>query len=263
MHAYRYNQFKLINTTYLNVFIINQTHYKIRMKFLFQLSMIFLIQFLSNSGSAQETLLPDNQVYGLDPLLYNGKQYAYFLPAGTSGSPFLNGPEYEQGSVQIRGISYKSLLLNYDVYNQQLILRFKTQAGNEQLMTISNAWLEAFTLDNKQFELLALQDTMRQIYQVIGTGNIRILYSFTKILSLDKSYGATNFNFSKPTRESVLLIGSKPIRYKNNRSFIALFGPVNQPILKKFLRQQKINVKKANDLQMVKLMNFCNTLPDK
>jgi hypothetical protein len=136
-------------------------------------------------------------------------------------------------------------------------------AGNEQLLAISNAWLEAFTLDNKQFELLALQDTLRQIYQVIGTGEIRVLYSFTKILSLDKSYGATNFNFSKPTRESVLLIRSQPIKYKNNRSFIALLGLVNQPILKKFLRQQKINVKKANDVQMVKLMNFCNTLPDK
>jgi len=263
VRAYRINQFKHIATTCFNVFIINRTHNKERMKFMFQLSLILLIQFLSNSGSAQETLLTDNQVYGLDQLLHNGKQYTYFLPAGTSGSPFFHGPEYEQGSVQIRGISYKNLLLNYDVYNQQLILRFKTLAGNEQLMAISNAWLEAFTFGNKQFELLALQDTMRQIYQVIGTGDIRVLYSFTKILSLDKSYGATNFNFSKPTRESVLLIGSRPIKYKNNRSFIALFSPVNQPILKKFLRQQKINVKKANDLQMVKLMNFCNTLQEK
>jgi hypothetical protein len=210
--------------------------------------------------SAQFTMMTDNQIYGLDPLLYNGRLYSYFVPASTKGTPFIMGPEYNTGSVTIRGITYNDLLLNYDIYNQQLILQFKALAGNEQLLVISEAWLEAFTLGDKHFEFLPIEDSTNQLSQVLGDGKIRVLYTWKKNLSLDNSYGATNYIFSKPLREFYLVTDSDLEKYKNNRSFTALFDPVNQSLVKKYLRQQKIKMKKANDREIIKLLNYCNTL---
>jgi len=233
------------------------------MKILFRTLLFVVLLFTSYVGSAQTSLLPADQVYGLDPLLHNGKYYSFFMPAGTKGSPFLVSPNFVKGSVKIRGINYDHVLLNYDIYNQQLILKYRTRVGKLQLLVISEAWLETFHLGGLNFDMMALQDSIRRIYQVLGTGRKRVLYSWKKSLSLDISYGATNDVFSKPIKETYVLFGSKLMRYKNNKSFVKLFGVENQAILSKHLRRQKINVKKANDQTIGKLIIYCNSLPSK
>lgn len=208
--------------------------------------------------------VPD-KVYGLDPLLHNGKYYTNLLPAGTGGTPFFSGPDFVKGFVVIRGITYDNLLLKYDVFNHQLILLYKTGAGADNQIIISDAWLESFNLGTTHFEMLAAQDTMRQIYQVMGTGpgTDRILYSWRKELALDTRLGATNHEFSDSKKETYLYNGTKLLKYKSNRNFVALFDPAKQVLVKKYLRQQHVKVKKASDWSMTELINYCNTISPK
>lgn len=233
------------------------------MKILLQVTLVILLQIASDSVYAQATLLPDNKVYGLDPLLHNGQLYSYFLPAGTTGSQFLFDPNFYEGTVEIRGIQYDHIQLNYDAYNQQLIYRFKTRSGNEQLIIISDAWLNAFQLGNAHFKVLAIADTSQKIYQIIGNGQYQVLYRWKKNLSLDNSIGATNHRFSKPIKESYLSSNTQLSRFKNNKTFISAFSYSSQIAVKKYLRQHKIKVKKASDQTISELLNFCNTLSTK
>ncbi len=232
---------------------------KIRLPFL----LFILIQIAVTQSHAQTPVLSANQIYGLNPLLYNGKFYTYFNAANTKGSQFLDGPKFVKGSVQIRGKNFSGILLNYDVYNQKVVLKYKTRMNNLMEIVISKAWLESFNIDGKHFEILSFSGIKPRIYQVIGQGRYRILYTWTKTYALDHTYGATNFAFSKPVRESYLQSGNKLMRYKNNRSFVALFGRENKSLLNKYLRKNKIKVRKSGQHTTLQLINCCNTLTDK
>jgi hypothetical protein len=198
--------------------------------------------------------------------LYNGKFYTFFTAASTKGSQFLDGPKFVKGSVQFRGEKFSNLLLNYDVHKQKLVLKYKTQMKNLREIVLSNVWLKSFNLGQKHFEILTFPGLKPKIYQVIGNGHYKILYTWRKDYNHNNTYGATNFVFSKPVRESYLKVGNKLIHYKKNKSFIALFGPQNKSALNKFLRKNRIKlnrIKKSSLQNVLKLINYCNTLPVK
>ncbi len=211
-------------------------------------------------SEAQNAHMQDDQIYGLNPQLYNGKYYSFFLPPDTKRTPFLKDSAFLKGSVTINNTRYDHLSLNYDIYNQQLILRYKTRVGNTQLIIISDAWLQSFTLGDKHFERIKVSDTSKRIFQVLGEGKTRILYYWRKNLALSNSYGATNFVFSKPVRKSFIQFGNTLMRYGNNKHFIRLFTPDIQAKIAKYLHRNRVNVKKSDDRTITRLIRYCNTI---
>jgi hypothetical protein len=230
------------------------------------LTLFLIITFASENCYSQNQGFSANQIYGLNPMLYNGKLYTSFIAANTIGSPFLEGPRFINGSVHIRGKEFRNLLLNYDVHTQQVVLRYKTQMKNIREIVLSKVWLKSFSLGQKHFEILTFPGMKSKIYQVIGKGHYRILYTWRKDFSLSNTYGAKNFTFSKPVRESYLDVGNKLMHYKNNRSFVALFGPENKSAINKYLRKNRIKlnkIKKSRLQAVLQLINYCNTLKGK
>ena len=231
-----------------------------RMRFLFRLLLFITLLQLTIGAYTQNSISSLDKAYGLDPVLYNGKIYAYFLTPGTGGTQFLFGPDFIDGSVVIRGLTYDKIELNYDVFNKQVIFQYEHGNGVRKQIVLSDAWLETFNLGNVHFEMLAIEDTVRQIYQVIGSGAYRMVFSWRKDLTVDNHHGATNHVFSEPIRTAFLYESGKLMKFKNNKSFIALFDPADQTALKKYLRQQHINLKKASDQVIIELLNYCNSL---
>lgn len=229
------------------------------MKYRFHILFVTLL-FTSIQGLAQPIATNDNELYGLDPLLYNGRFYTYFIPSGTKGTPYFNGPDFVNGSVTLRGITYTDLPLKYDVINQQLILQYQRKDGGIKKIIISEAWLESFNLGNAHFELFTMEDSIKQIYQVIGNGSFQILYKWSIYLNLDtKQGGPHNYAFSPLVKKEFLLSENTLMPFKNNKSFVNLFNPSQQTILKKYIKSRHINVKKASDEEMTGLVSFCNT----
>lgn len=230
-----------------------------RMKYLFQVLFATML-FTASQGIAQPVVsADDNEWFGLDPLLYNGRFYTYFVPSSTKGTPYFNGPDFVTGSVTLRGITYMDLPLKYDVINQQLILQYMRKDGGIKKIILSEAWLEAFSLGNDHFELYTMEDSIKQIYQVIGNGSCRILYTWSKYLNLDPKTGSHRYIFSELEKKEYLLSENIIMPYKNNKSFVALFQPSKQTMLKKYLQHEHINVKKASDEVMTELVIFCNS----
>ena len=230
------------------------------MKKIYILMVTGLILFTYQVGNAQDVAL-SKDLYGLNPVLYNGKYYTYSAPGNTKGNQFLMGPEYKTGSVQIKGKVYDSLLLNYDIFNQLVTLKFKTNAGNMLFISISDAWLEAFTIGNKHFKVLQLPGTNeKEFYQVIGKGYYKILYGWHKNMTFVSGTSGGYNVFSKAYRSAYLLVGNKPESFKKNNQFSRLFGKEHRADVAKFLRQHNINLKHANENKIQELIHYCNTL---
>ena len=222
--------------------------------------LITIFTFISIAAFAQVKVENQDQVYGYDPLLYNGRVYAFFQKPGTTGTPYIFADFDTQGSVTLRGVTYTQLSLNYDLYNQQLILNYKTVLGSSSFIELSLAWLETFEIKDLHFEVVTSSDTSKQIFQVLGSGPIQIRYYLFKALLPDTRTASRNYIFTDTEKERFVVSGDKMNRYKNNRSFVGIFNSSQQDAIRKYIRKNKIKVKKANDSKMTELINYCNTL---
>ncbi len=218
-------------------------------------NLIIVLMFLGPvfPANAQE----QSDIYGLDPLLYNGRIYSFSLSPETIGHPFLQNQNYQFGSVVISQEVYEGLLLNYDIYNQELILKYKDMHGADNAIKISKAWLRKFYLDDKEFVLRRAGDGGQQFFQVIGYDSLRVLYYWEKEMSLTKEVGKTNYQFSKAMKTMYLSKNDEFYRFRNNKSFVAYFDEGKRDDVKNYLSQNRINVKKASDGKMLDLITYC------
>lgn len=220
---------------------------------------LVLISYFPTTGLAQEAVL-SKDIYGLSPVLYNGKYYTYSPPANTKGNQFFVDKNFFEGSVRIKGNLYDSLTLNYDIFNQRLIMEFYTVEKNRLLISLSNAWLDSFTLGQKHFKALKINGGNKEFYQAFGHGYYKILYYWHKNMNFVISTGTSYYVFSKPYKTTLLLSGNNAKSFKSNSQFIRLFDKKTRSVIAKFIRQHNINIKRAGDQEIQELINFCNTL---
>jgi hypothetical protein len=222
-----------------------------------------LLLFCSGFLFSQHTYQDLDRVYGLDPLLFNGKKYSYFLPSGTGGNQFFSSAEFVWGGIVVMGFSGevikwksdKDLLLNYDVFNQKLLLKFFDETGAEQIIEISEAWLESFNLGPVNFIYVRDNDKVK-IYQALGDGKFKMLHYWRKDLKLTNTATASYYAFSSPIKENFVLIEGIPRPFRSKGSFIKLFNPGHRVEIKNYLQANGINLKKASDQAMTDLINY-------
>lgn len=230
-----------------------------RIKTLIRFLFLLLITVISNTAIAQVPSSYHDPIYGYDPLITNGRVYYFYLP-GTGGTQYLQENFDTQGTVTLRGVTYSSLSINYDIYNQQLILKYKDAIGSSKLIEVSFAWLESFTLGGLPFEFIDDGNSNKRIYQVLGSGSKKILYFYRKDLLLHNQTISGLYYFSKPIKEKYVLNENRIVKFINNKGFISAFSPAQQVLLKKHMRKQNINIKKANDKILSDLIEYCKTL---
>jgi hypothetical protein len=221
---------------------------------------LILLLFFINSVSSQGTGPDPESIYGPDPLLYNGRKYTFYLPSETSGNQYFAGPAYLNGTVTVKGKNFSTPGLNYDILNQEIVMKYESEAGAAYLLQLSKAWISAFSMDRYRFELLTLPGMPQQICQVLDGGGLRILLHWSKTLDLDITHGSRKYVFSAPKKESYLMKGGRYQAFKNNRSFLALFDSEDQPAIRKYMKTNKLNVRKSGDDDLSGLLNYCGGL---
>lgn len=183
--------------------------------------------------------------------------YLFNPPNTTEGNQYLAGNEFVPGTLKLKGITYSGLQLNYDIYNQQLLLRYKSNTGALNRIIVSDAWIESFSMNNLNF-LVLKNNGRKMFYQVFGDGKYRLLYHWTKKLELGHFLGATNRVFSKPHRAMYLFYDDTVLEYRNNKGLIALFDKSEGVKIRDYLQRNKISLRKASDSRMAELVSFVN-----
>jgi hypothetical protein len=214
---------------------------------------------------SQETFNDLDKAYGLDPLIHNGKKYTYFLPAGTGGTQFIYSPDFIQGEVMMQGGGEAGMrgsgeyLLNYDVYNQKLLLKFLDESGAFQIIEVSEAWLHGFRLGDTKFGVISFKGENR-IYQVLGDEKYKVLYHWRKSLKLGNSTSNASYTFSPPAKSRFVSVDGNLGSYSSNGSFIKNFDPGLKDHIRDYLKDHDIKVKNATDQSMAELINYISNL---
>lgn len=200
----------------------------------------------ANHLTAQKSGLVD-AIFGADPLLYNGKVYTFVMPAGTEGHPFFAAEEFTSGEIRLHGKHYPGQLINYDLFNQQLILHYVDMQGAEKRIIVSDAYLEGFSLNDKNFVLPPTADTALGFIQLIGNEMFGIAYAWSKTLALDAKVGSTNRVFSKAKRRSYVMQNGHLSAFRNKASFLKALPATERPGMKQLLKEYKIRLKRHDD----------------
>jgi hypothetical protein len=200
-----------------------------------------------------------DSIYGHNALLYNGTKYAFYVPSRTGGHQFLASPDFVPGTVTMKGVLFEVPGINYDVYNQEVLLQFENAAGGQEVIALTQAWIDRFYIGEKRFEILEVDGT-HQICQVLSSGNLKVIYHWSKTLKLNMQYGSRDFIFSAALRDSYIMTGNYWLEFRNNKTFVKAFGPELQPEIRRSLKQLKINVKRSTDTAMLGLLVQCEEL---
>ena len=196
--------------------------------------------------------------YGSDADLVNGEKYSYPYSQAL-GDPFFF-PESRTASITIHEKEFKGQLLRYDIFNQQLILDYENLYGVSASLVLRSEWVESFAFDNQKFKKIEGPEGKSDYFQILGEGQIDCIYLWSKKYLLSLTSGEQSYYFTDPDRSSFLRIEGQVHPYKSNGNFIKAFDPGLQKPIKKFLKQAKIKVKTASDVQMRHLLEYCNTL---
>lgn len=217
-------------------------------------SIIILFTF-ATSLAGQQANNAHSHVYGLDPLLYNGKKYSFFLPSSAAGHQYLISEDFLAGEVTVKGKTYSDLIMNYDIYNQQLLLKYEDENGAINIIELSKAWMESFRLANMVFLCLDVGDGPR-FYQVNGDGRVRILYHWKKDFKLGHDAGPVNYTFTPGTRTTYLYVDGRLTSFRGKKGLVKLLGPEKKEAVAAYIRKHHIHMKTASDRKMSALANY-------
>ena len=211
-------------------------------------------------GSGQE-LTEQEKIYGIDPYLHNGRLYTYRAPFGSEGDQYFAGKDFQAGKISLNGLTYSGILLNFDLLNQEILVKYRHMNGTLSVFCVPKDQVTDLEVAGRKFVLHIKNKDDQQIYQTLGKGKIRILASWWKMIGPSNSYGENHYVFTKPQRQLYLLFGEGVmIPFENLRSFLHSFPPEKRTLIKAFIRKNHYRLRKASDEQLVRIIDYCNSL---
>jgi hypothetical protein len=205
----------------------------------------------------QNQLLAQSNL-GLDDRLYNGKFYDYFPPKNVDGHQFLYSSNFMTGKVWLSGREYNNLYLNFDVLNQEILLKFETNDGAKRVISMSLAYLDSVSFNDRIFVVNQVDSTAQKIEQRIKYNNSILYINYYKKLELHSSLGEINYFFSKVFRRVVFIKDGERIELISNKDFYKLFEKDKALEIKHYLKKNRLKLRKMTESELFNLLVFIN-----
>jgi len=199
--------------------------------------------------------------YGFDQVLVNGAIYTdiYWKK---QGHQFFGEDRPYTGNLFFRGKEYKGQEMKYDICNQQLIVLISNGTLQQGIIP-PHDFISAFTLEGRSFSKMDFQGEPRYYQVVFDSDNLKCLYHWSK--ETIETAGSENYKyfhneFSAEKKKSFLSMNGSFGPYKRNSSFIDLFPENIRPVIRHFIKANRIKVSRCSDERMIELMTYCSTL---
>ncbi len=194
---------------------------------------------------------------GEDYNLRNGKKYTRFY-INPVGHPFFNSDQFRKGSLLINGVRYEDVLINYDIYNQQVILQHTVHAGWIEQLILTVEFVDEFTLDGKLFRRMSFPETGTRFFQIVSTGELPCFLYWKKNMVLTTAPLSTHF--TSQSGKIYLLVSGRLNSIRTTSSFINIFGKQFRGEIKRYKRRHRINLRKVSDESLRQLIDYCISL---
>lgn len=221
---------------------------------------LFLLFCLFTSLSIAQNTIDDTEIYGLNPIVYNGEVYNYFPGVGVGGHQYYDQKEFTLGCISIRGTKYENLFLNYDILNQELILKYADQQGANRLLKVSKAWLQKFKIGEEEFSIIVTPENQKLIVQIVNEGPFQLYIYWSKKLVADINFVSERYVFDKRQRTLYLAYKNKLIEYKTTKTIIDILPKPLQEKAKNYMKSNKIRSRTDSLDQIGELIAYCNKL---
>ena len=195
-----------------------------------------------------------------DPLIQNGVYYSYPYYSA-QGHPFMFDKEFESGSVEFRGKHYEGLSINYELFNQQLILSWEVE-GMLQMSLLDPNFVSGFELNGQQFVKAESEEGVPAYYQVISSKSLISCYYgwYKDRREIRDSGNRSIFSFSERKSRRYLYLEGQLLRYKSNKSFLKILPEEARDQVKAFMQSNSLLVMEAGEEEISRLVSFCNEI---
>ena len=218
--------------------------------------LLILIVSLTDSLNAQELKSELDEVYNMNPELYNGSIFTGVYRGRVDGTQFLLSKDFFTGDIGLKVNTFKQQQLNYDVYEQKVLLSFKDDIEAIKIIEVPLANLNFFYLDNKYFEVQEWEGNSYRIFQVFGDDSLKILIHWTKTLNAGTGSQNNRSKFSNLKKRLWLYIDGDYHPIKNNKTLISHLSPDQQALVKEWLKKNKIKIQKADDEEFQMIIDY-------
>ena len=187
--------------------------------------------------------------------LYTGRAYAHYGPL--EGHAYAYSPGWESGSVVYDGITYKNILLKYDLVQQLIVVQ--RPDGITQL-SLQNRLVSGFSLGRKKFmQLQAVDnrgDSLNLFYELLSEGPMTLLAGRRKTIE-DK---IENMQIQREVYERITYYAYYDGRYfkiGHQNDFLDLV-PGSKRELMQHLRKNNIRFRRNPEAALVAMADYYN-----
>jgi len=201
-----------------------------------------------------------DDVYGMNPVLYNGRIYVDYYDASVKGNQFLDSPKYKSGSIQINHQVFENQYLNYDIFKQKLLLSFKNYNQTLRILDVPIQNIQSFSLLGQDFIIYTMPDSALKIFQIIGKDALPIYLHWEKEMKTTTSTSVYDYRFTEARRQIWIVKSNQIQMLSNNKSLLKLYSNEQAIEIKKWLKDQRIKINRASNHQLQLLAEYLYTL---
>lgn len=199
--------------------------------------------------------------YGVDDELING--FPYPLPnSRIQGHPYLTD-EWNEGKLYIHGRVFADIPVKYDLILDEIIIKVKVEDDIERLIKVNRFQIDSLLVDSSLFVNAATffyDKTSLGFYEKIYSGKLSLFRKHEKRFIGIYSTISPQGKYSDLKTGTFIFSNNKFSPVDTKKSFLNYFKKEDQKEIKKFIRANAINYKKASRSQLTELMNFSTQL---
>ena len=215
-------------------------------------------------NATEELRQHTSEVYGIDDILVNGTEYRTLHPIA-SGDPFFETSACLKGTINLKGRSFQDVLLKYDIEQQILVLKGFADSARFEVIALNNNYVKSFWLKGRYFvniESLLPHSLIKGFYELIYKGSFLFVRWYSKEFVASYSNRYPNGKYSKTKAENFLVRNGEKYRIKKKKDLYKLF-PQQKASVKKFMKDNKIKLKKSSNQKLNNLMQYCDEVSTK
>ena len=176
------------------------------------------------------------------------------------GHPFLFSRDFQSSGLYIQNKSFSDALINYDIFNNKIILRYKNRYGALDEIYLNSAYVDSFRMNELTFYHLPVQEVRGRFFHIRAKrDSMHFVSSYRKAIKRDSFSGTGEYYFSDVSESIYFYNGTKLFRIRRLSSLKGIISKESYRNLRKKL-DKRINFKDINDEQMLSLLIKISTL---
>lgn len=212
-----------------------------------------------DAGNVDTFLECVEQYYGTSDLLVNGRPYVP-INLKAKGFPYFKFNTFSEGILYVKDRVFTSVLLKYNVEKDQLILKENLVNNIPVQVVLTTALIDSFQLGNHLFfnrTLIFGEATANGFLEVLYNGDIQFYKKHTKLFHPTFSQVNPHGKYHDDTDVFYLKKAGKLHEIKSKKQLLEVFADQKKAV-KKFMKQNGIKFKKANNNQFYNLLKYCD-----